>query len=148
MSKGLRFTERELEYIKVHSQDMSIAEIATALGRNYWAVQRIMQNKSGENLTDNQKAFIDAYKNTLSVYEMANRLKVGYAVIFGYLNKRVNVKQNHVFTADEDFIIRQMYGKYRAKLIATKIGVDEEAIYNRARKLGLKKNKTQAKNDS
>lgn len=95
MSRGKHFTQEEIEFIKVNSLVMSIKEIATKLGRNYWAVHRKMQE--------------------------------------------LGICKNHVFTANEDFIIRQMYGKYSAKTIATKIGVDENAIYNRCKKFNLKK---------
>lgn len=141
MSRGKRFTEQELEYIKVHSQDMTISEIATALGRNYWAVQRVMQNKSAEELTEDQIAKINKMKADKNVYEIAKELGIGYAAVHGVINKRINMKMNHVFTADEDFIIRQMYGRYRISYIATKLGLTEQQIYNRAKKLGIKKNR-------
>ena len=140
MSKGKRFTAQELEYIKVHSQDMTISEIATALGRNYWAVQRVMQNKNGEKLTERQIQEIEKLKDENTVYEIARKLGIGYATVYGYLNKRVNVTLNHMFTAEDDLVIRQMYGRYRISLIATKLGVTEQQIYNRAKKLGVRKN--------
>ncbi len=143
MSRGKRFTEQELEYIKVHSQDMTISEIALALGRNYWAVQRVMQAKTAESLTFEQIRQIEAMKGEKSLFQIAKKLGVSYSAVNGFLSKRINVKQNHVFTADEDFIIRQMYPRYRISLIATKLGVTEEQIYNRAKKLGVKKNKPQ-----
>lgn len=141
MSRGKRFTEQELDFIKVHSQDMTISEIATSLGRNYWAVQRVMQNKPAENLTGEQIRFIEQNKNEMSIYEIANKLHIGYSIVYGYINKRVNTKMNHIFTADDDFIIRQMYPRYRISLIATKLGVTEQQVYNRAKKLGVKKNR-------
>lgn len=141
MSRGKRFSEMELEYIKVHSQDMTISEIATALGRNYWSVQRVMQNKSAQELTDEQIEKINGMKDEKTVFEIARELGVGYAAVHGIINKRVNMKVNHVFTADEDFIIRQMYGRYRISYIATKLGLTEQQIYNRAKKLGIKKNR-------
>ena len=141
MSRGKRFTEKELEFIKVHSQDMTISEIAKALGRNYWAIQRVMQNRSGEQLTEEQIRVIDTLKDKNSIYQIAKKLGIGYSAVYGYLNKRVNVKQNHMFTADEDFVIRQMYGKYRISLIATKLGLTEQQVYNRAKKLGIRKNR-------
>lgn len=139
MSRGKRFTEQELEYIKVHSQDMTISEIATALGRNYWAIQRVMQNKLGENLTDDQIATIEKMKDEHSVYKIAKVLGVGYAAVYGYLNRRVNVKQNHMFTKEDDRVIIEMYSRYRVKYIATRLGVTEQQVYNRAKKLGVKK---------
>lgn len=148
MSRGKRFTPQELEYIKVHSQDMSITEIALALGRNYWAVQRVMQAKTAENLTSEQKRQIEALKENMTVYQIARKIGVSYSAVNGYLSKRINVKQNHVFTADEDFIIRQMYPRYRISLIATKLGVTEEQVYNRAKKLGIKKNRPKIKSVS
>lgn len=142
MSRGKRFTQQELEYIKVHAQDMTISEIATALGRNYWAVQRVMQAKTAENLTPEQIRKINELKEEKNIYQIARKLGISYSAVNGYLNKRVNVKQNHIFTADDDFVIRQMYPRYRISLIATKLGVTEEQVYNRAKRLGVKKNRT------
>lgn len=142
MSRGKRFTEQELEYIKVHSQDMSISDIATALGRNYWAVQRVMQAKTAENLTEEQKRRILMMKDEHSVFKIARAVGVSYAAVNGYLTKRVNIKQNHVFTDEDDAIIRQMYPRYRISLIATRLGLTEEQVYNRAKRLGVRKNRS------
>ena len=142
MSRGKRFTEQELEYIKVHAQDMTISEIATALGRNYWAVQRVMQAKTAENLTTEEIRKINELKEEKTIFQIARKLGISYSAVNGYLNKRVNVKQNHIFTADDDFVIRQMYPRYRVSLIATKLGLTEEQVYNRAKRLGVKKNRT------
>lgn len=95
MSRGKHFSEKEIEFIKINGLVMSASEIAKALGRNYWAIHRKMQE--------------------------------------------LGISKNHLFTANEDFIIRQMYRKFPAKTIATKLGVDENAIYNRCKKLKLKK---------
>lgn len=95
MSRGKHFSAEEIEFIKVNALVMSTTDIAKALGRNYWAVHRKMQE--------------------------------------------IGISKSHTFTANEDFIIKQMYGKYSAKVIATKIGVDENSIYNRCKKLKLTK---------
>ena len=95
MSRGKYFSAEEIEFIKVNALVMSTTDIAKALGRNYWAVHRKMQE--------------------------------------------MGISKSHTFTANEDFIIKQMYGKYSAKVIATKIGVDENSIYNRCKKLKLTK---------
>lgn len=95
MSRGKHFSAEEIEFIKVNALVMSTTDIANALGRNYWAVHRKMQE--------------------------------------------MGISKSHTFTANEDFIIKQMYGKYSAKVIATKIGVDENSIYNRCKKLKLTK---------
>lgn len=96
MSRKPRFTQEELDFIKVNSLVMSPHDIAKALGRNYWAVHRHLHSMVGH--------------------------------------------RNHIFTANEDFVIRKMYGCCSAKAIATKLGVDENSIYNRIKKLGIKKN--------
>ena len=95
MSRGKHFSAEEIEFIKVNALVMSTTEIAKALGRNYWAIHRKMQD--------------------------------------------MGISKSHMFTANEDFIIKQMYGKFSAKVIATKIGVDENSIYNRCKKLKLTK---------
>ena len=129
-------------YINVHSQDMTISEIATALGRNYWSIQRVMQAKTAENLTDKQKREIDEMKDEKNVYQIARALGVSYAAVNGYLSRRINVKQNHVFTDADDDIIREMYPRCRVSLIATRLGLTEEQVYNRAKRLGVRKNRT------
>lgn len=142
MSRGKRITNQEMEYIKVHTQDMTISEIATALGRNYWAVQRLIQNKDAGNLTNEQKRKIDELKGEKSVNQIARQLGVSYIAVNGYLTKRVNATKNHMFTADEDFLIRKLYPSYRVSYIATQLKVTEEQVYNRARKLGIRKNRS------
>lgn len=141
MSRGKRFTEQEMMYINVHSQDMTISEIATALGRNYWSVQRVMQAKNAEKLTEKQKKQIDEMNGEKSVYQIARGLGVSYSSVNGYLSKRINVKQNHVFSENDDLIIKQMYSRYRVSLIATRLGLTEEQVYNRAKRLGVRKNR-------
>ncbi len=141
MSRGKRFTEQEMMYINVHSQDMTISEIATALGRNYWSVQRVMQAKNAEKLTEKQKKQIDEMNGEKSVYQIARALGVSYSSVNGYLSKRINVKQNHVFSETDDLIIKQMYSRYRVSLIATRLGLTEEQVYNRAKRLGVRKNR-------
>lgn len=142
MSRGKRFTEQELEYMKVHAQDMTISEIAMALGRNYWSVQRVLQAKSAENLTPEQIRKIEELKDEKTIYQIARELGISYSAVNGYLTKRVNRKIIHTFSDADDNIIRQMYPRYRVSLIATKLGLTEEQVYNRAKRLGVKKNRS------
>lgn len=103
MSRGKKFSEEELDFIKVNALVMTIAQIAKSLNRNYFSIHKKMMS--------------------------------------------MGINKNHIFTASEDFIIRQMYGKFSAKAIATQIGVDEESIYNRCKKIGLKKYVTAKRNN-
>lgn len=44
MSRGKALTTKDLEYIKVHLLDMTIGEIAKALGRHYYTIYNISKS--------------------------------------------------------------------------------------------------------
>lgn len=89
-------TKEEEKFIKDNSGRLSISEIATALGRSYFTVQRYM----------------------------------------GILGIKTGV---HKWTKEEDEKLRSLWEQYPAGYICRKIGVDENCVYNRAKRLGLKK---------
>lgn len=89
-------------------------------------------------MSEKELEFIKVNALVLTPREMANRLGRNYWTIHRKM-KAMGILKNHTFTANDDFIIRQMYGKYSAKVIATKIGVDEDSIYNRVKKLKIRK---------
>lgn len=92
----------------------------------------------GKHFTTEEREFIKVNALVMTTQQIANALGRNYWSIHRVLQS-LGVKKNHVFTPNEDFIIKQMYGKFSAKVIATKIGVDEEAIYNRIKKLNIRK---------
>ena len=89
-------TNAEERFIKENAVRMSIKEIATALGRSYFTVQR--------------------YMSILGI-------KSGV----------------HKWTEQEDAKLRELWEKYPAGYISRVIDVDENCIYNRAKRLGLRK---------
>lgn len=92
----------------------------------------------GKHFSKEEIEFIKVNALVKSTSEIAKALGRNYWSIHRKMHE-MGITNNHVFTANEDFIIRQMYGKYSAKAIATKIGVDENAIYNRCKKLKITK---------
>lgn len=92
----------------------------------------------GKHFSGEEIEFIKVNALVMTTTEIAKQLNRNYWAIHRKM-KEMGISKSHVFTADEDFIIRRMYGKYPVKAIATKIGVDENAIYNRCKKLKLTK---------
>lgn len=92
----------------------------------------------GKHFSAEEIEFIKVNALVMTTTEIAKQLNRNYWAIHRKM-KEMGISKSHVFTADEDFIIRRMYGKYPIKAIATKIGVDENAIYNRCKKLKLTK---------
>lgn len=90
----------------------------------------------GKHFSEKEIEFIKVNALVMSATEIAKTLGRNYWAIHRKMQE-MGISKNHIFTANEDFIIRQMYGKYSAKAIATKIGVDENAIYNRCKKLKI-----------
>ena len=88
-------TPKEEHFIKEHVYVMTIAEIATSLGRNYYTIQR-------------------------------------YLKILGY-------NLCHKWTEKEDAKLRELWENYTAGYICRVLNIDENSVYNRARRLGLKK---------
>lgn len=91
----------------------------------------------GKYFTEKEIEFIKVNSLVMSTKELADKLGRNYWAVHRKL-QALGISKNHIFTADEDYMIRRMYGKFTAKAIATKIGVDENAIYNRCKKLKLK----------
>lgn len=92
----------------------------------------------GKHFSEEELEYIKVNALVMSISEIAKNLGRNYFAIHRKMTA-MGITKSHTFTANDDFIIRQMYGKYTAKVIATKIGVDEDAIYNRCKKLKLKK---------
>lgn len=89
-------TNAEELFIKENAGKMSISEIATALGRSYFTIQKYMK-------------ILD--------------IPTGF----------------HKWTRQEDEKLRELWEQYPAGYIARYLHVDENCVYNRARRLKLKK---------
>lgn len=92
----------------------------------------------GKYFSADEIQFIKVNALVMSAKEIAAKLGRNYFAVHRKMIA-LGINKSHIFTANDDFIIRQMYGKYSAKAIATKLGVDENAIYNRCKKLKIKK---------
>lgn len=92
----------------------------------------------GKHFSAEEIEFIKVNALVMSTTEIAKSLGRNYWAVHRKMQD-MGISKSHTFTANEDFIIKQMYGKYSAKVIATKIGVDENSIYNRCKKLKLTK---------
>lgn len=90
----------------------------------------------GKHFSQEELEFLKVNSLVMTTKELADKLGRSYWTVHRKL-QAIGIIKNHIFTPDEDFIIKKMYGKYTAKVIATKIGVDENAIYNRCKKLKL-----------
>ena len=89
-------SKEEEKFIKDNAGQLSISEIATALGRSYFTVQR--------------------YMSILGI-------KTGF----------------HKWTKQEDEKLRELWEQYPAGYISRVLELDENCIYNRAKRIGLKK---------
>lgn len=94
----------------------------------------------GKHFSQEELEFIKVNSLVMSITDIAKKLGRNYWAIHRKM-KELGIVKNHVFTVNEDFTIRQLYGKFPAKTIATKLGVDEDAIYNRVKKLKIRKDK-------
>ena len=92
----------------------------------------------GKHFSAEEIEFIKVNALVMSTTDIAKKLGRNYWAVHRKMQE-MGISKSHTFTANEDFIIKQMYGKYSAKVIATKIGVDENSIYNRCKKLKLTK---------
>ena len=95
----------------------------------------------GKHFSTEEIEFIKVNALVMSTTEIAKVLGRNYWTVHRKMQD-MGISKSHMFTANEDFIIKQMYGKFSAKVIATKIGVDENSIYNRCKKLKLTKGGT------
>ena len=97
MSRGKHFSQKELDFIKVHSLDMSIKEIALALNRNYWAIHRIIQKKLGveksHNFTVEDDYFLKRTYPKLGAKYCATVLGVDEISVYNRVQK-LNIRKN------------------------------------------------------
>jgi len=94
----------------------------------------------GKHFSEQELLFIKVHCLDKSITEIAQELGRNYWSIHRVMQK-MGVAKSHNFSADDDFLIKKLYSHRSAKYIATQLGIDEVAVYNRAKKLGLKKNR-------
>lgn len=94
----------------------------------------------GNIITTAEKEFVKANCMTMSRRDIAKHLGRSYYTICDVM-KSLGVNSQHRFTPEDDKEIRRLYGLYSAEYIATRLHIDKTAVYNRVKKLGLKKNK-------
>lgn len=85
MSRGKSLSKEELNFIKVHLLDMSIQEIADALGRNYYTIYNFSKAagiKRNHEFTPEEDEFIRRAYNRYSVEYIANKLNLTKSNIY------------------------------------------------------------------
>lgn len=95
MAKGKALTKEELEFVKVHLLDMSIGDIAKALGRNYYTIYKLSQQagiKKNHWFTPEEDAFIKHNYAKWPVEKIAGRLGVKTMSIYNRARKLGIVK--------------------------------------------------------
>lgn len=97
----------------------------------------------GKKITEEEKQFIKV--NLLakrSIADIANDLGRHYFTVYKIATNQFGYKTAHEFTTQEDMFIRHAYRSgMKAQYIATKLHVDVSQIYNRVKKLKIKKGK-------
>lgn len=88
-------------------------------------------------ITDEERAFIRKNFTSMSLKEIATSLGRGYYTIYKQA-KLMHLRRVHVWTDDEDTILIRLWGTFDAKYIARRIGVDENCVYNRIKRLRSK----------
>lgn len=90
-------------------------------------------------ITNDEEKFIKENAGKLSISEIATSLGRSYFTIQKYM-KLLNIDTGfHKWTPKEDEKLRELWEVYPAGYIARYLGVDENCVYNRARRLKLKK---------
>lgn len=85
MSRGKSISIKEAEFIKVHLLDMSIGDIAAALGRNYWTIYKYAQKagvSKNHNFTPAEDNFIRRNYTKFPVDYIASKIGVPVSSIY------------------------------------------------------------------
>lgn len=94
----------------------------------------------GKSISQEELDYIKVNLLQKSVGEIANDLGRNYYTIYR-ISRGFGISRNHEFTPQEDAYIRKHYSDMSAIQIAGRLKIDVEMVYNRARKLGVRKNK-------
>ena len=95
MSKGKALSVEELEFIKVHLLDMTIKEIADALGRNYYTIYNLNKKAGIERnhfFTPQEDAYIRQNYSKMPVERIGTKLGVSAMSIYNRARKLGIVK--------------------------------------------------------
>ena len=90
-------------------------------------------------ITNDEEKFIKDNAGKLSISEMATSLGRSYFTIQKYMKLLGIPSGCHRWTKKEDAKLKELWEQYPAGYISRYLGVDENCVYNRARRLGLKK---------
>lgn len=90
-------------------------------------------------ITNEEENFIKENAKKMSISEIATSLGRSYFTIQKYM-KLLDIPTGfHKWTEEEDMKLRALWDLYPAGYIARCLDVDENCIYNRARRLKLRK---------
>lgn len=90
-------------------------------------------------ITNEEERFIKENAAEMSISEIATSLGRSYFTVQRYMSI-LGIKTGfHKWTRQEDELLRELWEQYPAGYICRRLGVDENCIYNRARRLNLKK---------
>lgn len=98
----------------------------------------------GKKITQKEVDYVKVNVMIKPISEIAEDLGRNYYTIYN-IAKKIGVNRNHNFTMQEDAFISRNYKSMRIPAIAFKLNITPEMVYNRARKLGLKKNASRIK---
>lgn len=90
-------------------------------------------------ITREEERFIKQNAGELSISEIATSLGRSYFTIQKYM-KLLDIDTGfHRWTKEEDEILISLWEEYSAEYIARKLRLNRYSVYNRVRRLGLKK---------
>lgn len=90
-------------------------------------------------ITNEEEKYIKEKAGKMSISEIATSLGRSYYTIQKYMKLLGIPTGYHRWTKKEDAKFRELWEQYPAGYICRYFGVDENCVYNRARRLGLKK---------
>lgn len=90
-------------------------------------------------ITNEEERFIKENAQKMSISEIATSLGRSYFTVQKYMKILGIPTGFHKWTRKEDEILCELWENYPAGYISRVIGVDENCIYNRAKRLKLKK---------
>ena len=99
-------------------------------------------------ITNEEEKFIKENAGKLSISEIATSLGRSYFTVQKYMKILGIPTGFHKWTPHEDKVLRELWEKFPAGYICRYLGINENCVYNRARRLRLKKKrKVKTKNE-
>ena len=89
-------------------------------------------------ITQTEEKFIKEHVYAMTISEIATSLGRIYFTVRNYI-QLLGFELVHKWTDEEDAKLRELWEQYPAGYICRVLKVDENCIYNRAKRLGLKK---------